>query len=118
MSDSRREAGMQSGDKNLKQYKELWHRILCYPLGARVRTIRQDALVPTGFMDQSPPLGSEGVIERYVEKSWKIHMVEVGCYPPEVLKETMYVVHFELATRLRSVSFAIRGQEIEVIQDE
>jgi hypothetical protein len=96
--------------------KALWHKIIPYPIGTRVRTVSQEAITPIGFNAQNPPLDSEGVIERYVEKSWKIHMIDVGCYPSEILTETMYVVTFDIHTgRKYPLTFAIRGQEIEAI---
>ena len=99
-----------------KTFQTLWHKIIPYPIGTRVQTISKEAIYPVGFSDQSPPLGSEGVVNRYVEQSWKMHMIDVGCYPSEILFETMYVVIFDIHTgRKYPLTFAIRGQEIEAI---
>lgn len=95
-----------------KTSKAFWHKVIPFPVGTEIQTISQDAYTPTGFSAQSPPLGSKGTIERYVDKRWKIEMVDVGCYPPEILTETMYCVRFPHL----GISYAMRGEEIEAIQ--
>jgi len=91
-----------------KTSQALWHKIIPFPIGTKVRKIRNEAVLPQGRSE--PPLLTEGVVIEYVDDSWKHSMISAGCYPEEILKETMYHVRFE-----KGGGYAIRGQELEAV---
>ena len=97
-----------------EQFADIWHRIIPIPIGTKVRKIKNEAILSGGARGRSePPLLTEGEVIEYVDSDWKHSMINAGCYPPEILGETMYHVRFRIGG-----GYAIRGRELEVIEEQ
>lgn len=92
--------------------RRLWRRILPFPIGTRVRVVRETISKKSKTMN-FPYLGREGTILKYSGMGDKKFLVSQKAFPRTVLKEIMYIVILDKD----STELIFRNNELEAIDE-